>query len=132
MSGQRKTGEVRKKELRLAISRIKRGRAVTKETKLTISSVAREAGVSPALIHNCHPAIAELIRAAGGRASRAQRDAKHDRLKVEQEKNRVLRAENKTMREQIAMLASINEVLQAENLELRARSHAQNVVEMGR
>lgn len=72
------------------------------------------------------------IRAAGGRASRAQRDAKHDRLKVEQEKNRVLRAENKTMREQIAMLASINEVLQAENLELRARSHAQNVVEMGR
>lgn len=131
MSGQRKTGEVRKKELRLAISRIKRGRAVTKEAKLTIASVAREAGVSPALIHNYHPEIAEAIRGEQSGSSRAQRDAKHQELKAEREKNRALRAENDILRAQIAKLTSINEVLLVENRDFKARNCAPNVVDLG-
>jgi hypothetical protein len=51
-----------------------------------VTSVAREAGVSAALIHNHYPSIAERIRQEQGRGSRAQRDAKHQELKVEREK----------------------------------------------
>ena len=131
MSGQRKTGEVREKELRLAISRIERGRAHTKETKLTIAAVAREAGVSAGLIHNHHPTIAETIREAQGRSSRAQRDATHQKLKAEQEKNRELRGENEALREESARLASINEVLQMENCDLKARCDNSKVVYLG-
>ncbi|WP_218827933.1 MULTISPECIES: hypothetical protein [unclassified Burkholderia] len=74
MAETRKSGEAREKELRLAIHRIQRGRAHTKATTLNIATVAREAGVSPALIHNHYPGIAEIIRNAQGRDNRAQRE----------------------------------------------------------
>ena len=93
MSDKRLTSDVRDKQLRLAITRIERGRSREKDAKLTIASVAREAGVSTALIHNHHPQIAELVRDAQGRSSRAQRDAKHSELKDEREKNKLLRDE---------------------------------------
>ena len=71
--------------------RIERGRSRTKAAKISIASVAREAGVSPALIHNHYPAIADAIRQAQGRSSRQQRDAKHEQLKAERDKTRELR-----------------------------------------
>jgi hypothetical protein len=86
MSDKRLTSDVRDKQLRLAITRIERGRSREKDAKLTIASVAREAGVSTALIHNHHPQIAELVRDAQGRSSRAQRDAKHSELKTSAKK----------------------------------------------
>lgn len=107
------------------------GRAHTKETKLTIAAVAREAGVSAGLIHNHHPAIAETIREAQGRSSRAQRDATHQKLKAEQEKNRELRGENETLRAESARLASINKVLQMENCDLKAQRDNSKVVYLG-
>lgn len=73
MSDKRLTSDVRDKQLRLAITRIERGRSREKDAKLTIASVAREAGVSTALIHNHHPQIAELVRDAQG--DRAERNA---------------------------------------------------------
>ena len=85
MSEERKTAGVRDRELRLAITRIEKGRSKANESNLTIAAVAREAGVSTALIHNCHPDIAELIRQSQGRSSRAQRDAKQLELKAERE-----------------------------------------------
>jgi AcrR family transcriptional regulator len=130
VSDQRLPSDSRDKHLRLAISRIQRGRARTKETKLTIASVAREAGVSTALIHNHHPEIAELVRDAQGRSSRAQRDAKHAELKEEREKNRALRAEADEMRRQIASLASINEVLVIEIRDLKARMSDGKIVDI--
>lgn len=130
MSDQRLSSETRDKHLRLAISRIQRGRARTKESKLTIASVAREAGVSAALIHNHHPEIAELVRDAQGRSSRAQRDAKHAELKAEREKNRVLRGEADELRRQVASLASLNEVLVIENRDLKARLSDGRVVDL--
>jgi AcrR family transcriptional regulator len=130
MSKERKTSEARDKDLRLAISRIERGRTVNKATKLTIASVAREAGVSTALIHNCHPDIAEIVREAQGRSSRAQRDAKRQELKAERDKARVLRDEIAALRSQVAKLASINEVLLAENRALKVRSNDPTVVDL--
>jgi AcrR family transcriptional regulator len=130
MTQERKTGEVRDKELRLAISRIEKGRAHTQATKLTIAAVAREAGVSTALIHNCHPEIAEIIREAQGRSSRAHRDAKHQELKAEREKSRLLREDIATLRDQVAKLASINEVILAENREFKSRRDNINLVDL--
>ena len=47
-----KPAEDREKDLRLALYRIQKGRTRSGETKVTITAVAREAGVSTALIHN--------------------------------------------------------------------------------
>lgn len=47
-----KPAEDREKDLRLALYRIQKGRTHSGETKITIAAVAREAGVSTALIHN--------------------------------------------------------------------------------
>ena len=123
----RLTNNNREKTLRQAISRIEYGRAQTKATKISIASVAREAGISAALIHNHHPKIAELIREKQGFSSRAQRDAKHAELRSEREKNRELRSQMEAMRTQMAKLASINEVLTMENQRLKAILGSANV-----
>ena len=68
MSQQRKSASARERDLRLAILRIERGRSHTKATRISIASVAREAGVSSALIHNHYPAIADAIRQAQSRS----------------------------------------------------------------
>ena len=122
MKTTRKTSDSRERDLRLALARIQRGRAHTGETKVTIAAVAREAGVSTALIHNHYPNVAEAIREAQGRSSRAQRDVKHQDLIAESEKNKLLRQELEELRLKTADLASINEVLMAELRALKARS----------
>ena len=130
MSRQRKPAEAREKDLRLAIHRIQRGRAHTKWTKLSVASVAREAGVSTALIHNHYPGVADAIREALGRSSRAQRDRKQQELTDERKKNRNLRQDIETLRAQIAKLASINEVLLDENKTLKAKQNNPKVVDL--
>lgn len=122
MSQERKPADKRVKDLRLAMFRIEQGRPQqTKATKLSIASVAAEAGVSAALIHNHYPEIADAIRLAQGRSSRAQRDTTQKELKVERGKGRELRQEIASLRGDISRLASINEVLRTENATLRAR-----------
>ncbi|MDR0241626.1 MAG: TetR family transcriptional regulator [Burkholderia sp.] len=132
MADARKSGEAREKELRLAIHRIQKGRAHSKATKLSIASVAREAGVSPALIHNHYPGIADLIRSAQGRDHRVQRDQKHHELMDERVKLATLREEITALRVDIARLASINEVLMFENDILKAKLNAPDVIELRR
>jgi AcrR family transcriptional regulator len=123
----RKRSEDREKDLRLAILRIERGRAHTKETKVSIASVAREAGVSTALIHNHYPKVAEDIRTAVGRCSRTQRDAKHEELKTAQGRNKELRQEIEQLTLLVKNLASENEMLIMENRMLRATQGESNV-----
>ncbi|MNR15729.1 hypothetical protein D3C85_1322840 [compost metagenome] len=120
MTNTRKTSEAREKELRLALARIQHGRARSKETKVSIAAVARESGVSRALIHNHYPSIAEAIREAQGHSSRVQRDVKHQELRVERERNRALRLEIEELRAKFSKLASLNETLLADNLTLKA------------
>ena len=129
MKNSRLASEDRQKQLRLAITRIERGRSQTKARKLTISSVAREAGVSTSLIHNHHPEIAEVIREKQGRSSRAMRDAKQSELKAEREKNQKLRSENAQLRQQIAKLASVNELLTMNISSLEARMSGGTVID---
>ena len=129
MKNSRLASEDRQKQLRLAITRIERGRSQTKARKLTISSVAREAGVSTSLIHNHHPEIAEVIREKQGRSSRAMRDAKQSELKAEREKNQKLRSENAQLRQQIAKLASVNELLTMNISSLEARMSGGNGID---
>lgn len=129
MMSKRKPSEARERDLQLALTRIQRGRSHTGETKVTIAAVAREAGVSTALIHNHYPNIAEAIREAQGRSSRIQRDLKEQDLSTEREKSRVLREEIKELRNKVASLASINEVLIAENSALKGKHQVFNVVD---
>ena len=79
--------------------------------KLSISAVAKMAGVTPALIHNTYPDLAEKIRGLVGKATRTQRDAKHSALVREREINRTLRQELVETRATIAKLASVNQTL---------------------
>ncbi|MBV4481791.1 TetR family transcriptional regulator [Pseudomonas khavaziana] len=90
--------------------------------KVSIASVARAAGVTPGLIHNTYPAVAEKIRTLTGKSVRAQRDSKHQALMSEKEKNRVLRAENEQILEELARIASVNQRLIFEVAELKAVS----------
>lgn len=127
----RKPADTREKELKLSILRIQKGRSKVGENKLTIASVAREAGVSTALIHNHYPHIAEEIRHAQGRSSRAQRDDKHHELMNERNKSKELRREVEQLRQMVSKLASINEVLLDENRTLKAKQ-AGGVKTLGR
>ena len=79
--------------------------------KLSISAEAKMAGVTPALIHNTYPELAEKIRGLVGKATRTQRDAKHSALVREREINRTLRKELVETRATIAKLASVNQTL---------------------
>lgn len=82
-------------------------------SKVSISAVAKAADVTPALIHNTYPGIAERIRGVIGKSTRLQRDAKHEALAKERERNRELRAEVERLRLDMARLASINLTLLA-------------------
>ncbi len=116
-----KSAEDRETDLKLALYRIQKGRARTGETKVTIAAVAREAGVSTALIHNHYPQIAEAIREAQGRSSRAMRDVKQQDLIAERKKSAAHRQEIEELRAKVAKLASVNEVLLDENRVLKAK-----------
>ncbi|HCT5508998.1 TPA: TetR family transcriptional regulator [Pseudomonas aeruginosa] len=125
-----KPAEDREKDLKLALLRIQKGRAKTGETRVTIAAVAREAGVSTALIHNHYPGVAEAIRAAQGRSSRAMRDVKHQDLLAERKKSAVYRQEIEALRTKVANLASINEVLLDENRVLKAKINDRKVIDL--
>lgn len=125
-----KPAEDREKDLKLALYRIQKGRAHAGETKVTIAAVAREAGVSTALIHNHYPGIAEAIREAQGRSSRALRDVKHQDLIAERKKSAAYRQEIEELRIKIANLASINEVLVDDNRVLKAKLNDRRVVDL--
>jgi AcrR family transcriptional regulator len=125
-----KPAEDREKDLKLALYRIQKGRARTGETKVTIAAVAREAGVSTALIHNHYPRIAEAIREAQGRSSRAMRDVKHQDLIAERMKSAAYRQEIEELRAKVANLASVNEVLLDENRVLKAKMNDRKIVDL--
>ncbi|EJM67393.1 transcriptional regulator, tetR family [Pseudomonas sp. GM49] len=125
-----KPAEDREKDLKLALLRIQKGRTRTGESKVTIAAVAREAGVSTALIHNHYPRIAEAIREVQGRSSRAMRDVKQQDLIAERKKSAAYRQEIEELRAKVANLASINEVLMDDNRVLKAKLNDPKIVEL--
>jgi len=125
-----KHAEDRERDLKLALYRIQRGRSRSGETKVSIAAVAREAGVSTALIHNHYPSIAEAIREALGRSSRAMRDVKHQDLIAERRKSKEYRLEIEELSAKVSRLSSINEVLLDENRILKAKLNDRKVVDL--
>lgn len=118
-------------ELRRAILRIehKRPRVVSKERcRINISMVAREAGVTPACIHNNYPDVAEAIRAKIGKAARSLFDAKRAELNRLAETIRVLRQRLKASELDVARIASENARLVSENAVLKAQARSTNAV----
>lgn len=122
-------GELTAKAIRQAIVRIEKGRPkmVKPERKLSIKSVAEEAGVSRATIHNNHPDLAERIRGAGNKAVRAQRDIKNAALRELRAKYTALRDEHVQARELNQDMASEMATLVAENERLRVIAESKKV-----
>ena len=81
-------------KIELALYRITQGRAPLVKRKLSISSVAEEAGISPSTIHLRYPDLAERIRGIQNKSSRDQRDKKVTELKQ-------LKAENQKLQKLI-------------------------------
>lgn len=118
------------KELTSAIYRIQKGRPVrvAKEgLRLSISSVAREAGLTPAAIHNRYPQVAEKIRALLNKDSRVQRDNARAKLAKARQINDDLREEVKQLKRDLQELASQHATVVTELEELRAIAAAKNV-----
>lgn len=109
-------------ELKLALNRLQKQGA-----KVTIAAVAKEAGVTPALLHNRYPDFTEEIRTLVGKGTRVQRDSKHDLLITERKKNRELRDQIQELMIDLTNLASENESLRA-NLHLHQAISAGKVV----
>jgi AcrR family transcriptional regulator len=92
------------------------------QQKVSISAVARKAGVTPALIHNTYPDVAQQIRAATGRDAIAVRGQKDQELQALQASNKRLHQENTQLTADVARLASIVQTLTDEVARLRAVS----------
>lgn len=84
------------------------------DERMSISAVAREAGVTPALIHNVYADVAEEIRRLAGKGVRAQRDAIQRQLAEERARSRDLREKLKAAESDLAKQASINAMLRHE------------------
>ena len=77
----------------------------------TITAVAREVGVTPALIHNRYPDVASTIRGLAGRHKRDEMAALKLALEEERKKCSQLRTENGELFAELRTLASVNEGL---------------------
>ncbi len=136
-----------RRAIELAISRITKGRPKTVQPtrKLNIASVAEEAGISNATIHNRYPDLAELIRQKTNKESReklaqkakalqgadqmlkelretvAERDADLKRIAII---NLRLSAEKTALQEQCALLAKENDHLESINRELLTKTNS--------
>jgi transposase-like protein len=95
--------------MQTAILRLK-----NRNERITISAVARETGVSAALLHNTYPDVAEQIRALQGKASRAQRDDLRIEVARLRDENAKLRAEKEIAEADARRLASMLETLRHE------------------
>jgi len=115
--------EKTKDELQFAMLRVRNN-----GKKLTISAVASEAGVSPGLIHNTYPDIAEAIRAQVGKGTRQQRDEKIAELSKVRGRIKELRGELDVALSDIQRLASANETLRQEVARLQSTGSGKVVI----
>ena len=103
--------------LQLAIERINNS-----GSKLSIAAVAAEVGVTPGLIHNTYPDIADEVRKQTGRTVRQQRDAKIAELAKVRATLKEIRKELRAAHGDLDKLVSINETLRAEITRLKAQA----------
>lgn len=118
------------KNLNNALIRLKRGspKIVDEKRKISIKSLAEEAGISDASIHINYPKIADAVREIQGKELKAQRDKALRLLKAEQAKNRELRNNIAQLESDVRKLTSINASLEDENAQLKAEMASGKVV----
>lgn len=106
------------KAVRQAIIRIEKGRPsiVSDSRRISVASVAEEAGVSRALIHRDCPDLLERIKGGVNKGVRQQRDAKQTELNECKERNKELRAEVAELKAMLAKLQSQNATLLLNNI----------------
>lgn len=121
---------ITEKKLLDALKRIRHGRPkiVGPNRKLSIASVAEEAGVSRATIHNRYPHVAEEIRIALGQGHREMITKGLVTQREMRDKIRALRIEIDELKAMKVKLVSINESLEAELRVLRAVVDSKNVI----
>jgi hypothetical protein len=122
-----------REEIRRAIQRIehRRPKRIAREQcRMNISTVAREAGVSRASIHNTHPYVAQAIRAKAGKSGRSVLDT--ERLERERLVGllRLARGWLRVAEKDVVRIASENARLVTENALLKAKLSSRNVVEL--
>ena len=118
-------------DLRKAILRIeqRRPRRITKDRcRINISIVAREAGVTPACVHNNYPDIADVIRRKGRKDRGSAREVHRTEVKRLVEAIRQLRQRLKASENDVVRIASENARLMSENALLRSQLNSRNVV----
>jgi hypothetical protein len=123
-------GDKTRHRLAMAILAIKKGRPkiVATTRKLSISSVAEEAGVTAALIHNRYPDIAEEIRGFTNKTALEKRNKTLESLRISMATNRELRAEIRQLKADLSKLASLNASLMLQNEDYASRVDSTNVV----
>lgn len=111
------------KKVRLAIVAIEKGKPKDPKNKiLTMSSVAREAGVSRNLIQRDMPDLYQRVMGKSGSEQAKNRiEILREKLKEEENKRKERDEEIAELKEMLANNASVNATLIRENKELRAR-----------
>lgn len=79
--------------------------------RITISAVARQAGVTPSLLHNRYPALVEEIRRHLGADSRSEVGKLREQLEATKKRIREVVAEVEELKRELKHLASENEAL---------------------
>jgi hypothetical protein len=122
-----------REEIRRAIQRIeyRRPKRITKERcRINISTVAREAGISAASIHNTYPDIAQAIREKAGNTDRSALDAERMERKRLAELLHLAREHLKAAERDVVRIASENARLVTENAVLKAILASRHVVDL--
>ncbi|HIF0232822.1 TPA: hypothetical protein ACXYK5_002751 [Legionella pneumophila] len=114
-------GDQTRKTIKQALLRLQNNRPkiVAPERKISIASVAEEACVSRATIHNNYPEIAERIREMTNNSCRLQLNEKNQNLNILKNKNRELRDQILNLNSDLAKITSINASLLLENTMLQ-------------
>lgn len=86
---------------------------------VSFTAVAQLVGVTPSLIHNTYPDIADEIREINGASPEAQRDEARKEVASLRKSNEILRTERDSALDDNRKLASMNESLRFELARLR-------------
>lgn len=120
-----------RRRLELAILRIQKGRTrvVPQDARLNVSNVAKEAGVSDALLYkDVYSDVLRSIKSITGKADREVRDRTREELTRKRGQLAETRRELQQLKQDFARLAERNRVLELENEELRSKGVTGKIV----
>ncbi|CDZ79365.1 hypothetical protein BN59_03683 [Legionella massiliensis] len=126
--------ELTRQRIIQAIVRIQynRPKVIAKDRKLSISSVAQEAEISRASLHNNYPDIIKRIQEIKSAISPTPIDKKDSSLKKLQRINKELRLEIQHLNSELSKITSINATILMENARLHSIVDSNNIVLLGK